>query len=44
MDETPSGATVEVYDAQSSSVSMASRIVSCTLSPMVQYRPTHVTG
>ena len=38
------GATVVVYKAQSSSVSMASRSVSCTLSPPVQYRPTHVRG
>ena len=44
MGETPSGATVEVYEAQSSSVSMASRSVSCTLSLPVQYRATHVPG
>ena len=44
MDETPSGATAEVCDAQSSGVSMAFRSVSCTLSLPVQYRPTHVPG
>ena len=32
MDETPSGAAVEVYEAESYSVSTASRGVSCTLS------------
>ena len=44
MDETPSSAAAVVYDAQSSSVSMASRSVSCTLSLPVQYRLTHVPG
>ena len=44
MDETPSGTTVEVYEAQSYSMSMASRNVSRTLSLPVQYRPTHVRG
>ena len=44
MDETPSDATVEVYEAQSSSISMASRSVSGKLSLPVQHRPTHVPG
>ena len=44
IDETPSGATAEVYEAQSCSVSMASRRVFCTLSLPVPYRLTHVPG
>ena len=37
-------ATAEVCEAQSSSVSMAFRSVSCTQSLPAQYRPTHVPG
>ena len=38
MDETPPGATAEVYEAQSSSMPMAFRSVSCTLPLPAQYR------
>ena len=44
IDETPSAATAEVYEAQSSIVSMASSSVSCTLSLPVQYWHAHVPG
>ena len=44
MEEIPFGATTEVYEAQSLSLSMALRSVSCALSLLVRYRPTHVHG
>ena len=44
MGETPFGVRTEVYEAQSSSVSMAFRSVSCTLSLPIKYQTTHVPG
>ena len=44
MPTTPSGTTAEGYEAQSSTLPMASRSVSCSLSLPLQYWPTHIPG